>query len=110
MTKREWINNRFGNGILAGMDDDCINFFYKATHDCGMSFGDSDRWAWINTLFSYDVGAENALAIMRFCDAKETDILEFGADDVCMLKESGLNLDYSKCRHDTPEYIEYEWG
>ena len=112
MTKREWLENEVGSYVLGSIDDDGIDFFYKNMKD-DMSFEDTDRYAWLNTLFNYDIGNENALAIITLLWEHNLDVFEITKDDAGVLcdivtKELGLHLDYSMW-NDKAEYIVYTW-
>ena len=112
MTKREWLENEVGSYVLGGIDDDGIDFFYKNMKD-DMSFQDTDRYAWLNTLFNYDIGKGNALAIINWLWEHNSDVFEITENDAGTLcditvKELGLHLDYSMW-NDKAEYIVYTW-
>lgn len=65
-----------------------------------MSLSESDRWAWLNTLFGYDIGADRALDLDNWYYENGMDVLEIEADDretvknICEL-ELGLHLNFS---------------
>ena len=78
-----------------------------------MSFQDTDRYAWLNTLFNYDIGKGNALAIINWLWEHNSDVFEITENDAGTLcditvKELGLHLDYSMW-NDKAEYIVYTW-
>lgn len=72
---------------------------------------DIDRYAWINTLFGYDIGKENAEAIDRYLYERDDEILELKHTDrnkvEAIVKELGLNLSFSKWRTSNPKCYEY---
>lgn len=113
MTEKEWVENKVGKGILAGLSDDVFHHFYRGMHDYDMSFYDADRWAWLNTLFGYDIGAERALDIITWYDNNGMDVLEINADDketlknICSL-ELGLHFNYKAWPNETPDAIRYD--
>ena len=81
-------------------DQDVFNHVHKAMHDYNMSLSESDRWAWLNTLFGYDIGADRALDLDNWYYENGMDVLEIEADDretvknICEL-ELGLHLNFS---------------
>ena len=80
-----------------------------------MSIYDADRWAWLNTLFGYDIGAKQALDIITWYDDNGLDAftLEVGDRDtlsnICEL-ELGFKPDFSRWAESTPEAIDlHRW-
>lgn len=114
MDKREWIEQKIGNGILDGMDDDCYEFFYKAMHDLGIEFTDADRWAWLNTLFRYEISDSAANEINNWLYENGQDALELDSKSKSTLEmicvELGIKLDFSKFVLETPKAIRYTWN
>lgn len=82
--------------------DELYAFYYRCA-EAGMDMADADRYAILNTLFNYDIGMENAVAIDSWMyEHDEGDIYDMMAtnkEDKEMLelanKELGLNLDFS---------------
>ena len=114
MTKREWVENQIGKGILDGMDDICFDFYYKAMHDLGMGFYDSERWGWLNTLFNYDIGYEAAREIIDYqYETDGDDVMEFGLSNKDTLEETanelGLELNFRNFVKKSPVAIKYDW-
>lgn len=113
MTEREWVENKIGKEILDGMPDEVWHHFYRGMHDYGMGFYDADRWAWLNTLFGYDIGAERALSIITWYDDNGLDVLEINADDkgtvenICSL-ELWFHLNFEAWAKETPDAIRYD--
>lgn len=54
-------SEEIGEDVSAGV----FEHTYRAMHDYGMNVQDSERWAWLNTLFGYDIGAERALDVIN---------------------------------------------
>ena len=87
-------------------------FYIKHRMD-GYEYFDVDRAAWLNTLFQYDIGIENALKIDDYLWNMEDEIetLEVTFKDKALIKkastEMGLNLDFSNWRTDDPATYHY---
>lgn len=110
--KMEWLTKEIG---FVPVDDGCgVNFYYKAMHDYGMNLCDADDWAWLNTLFRYDIGAERALAITTWyyenedCTASEAvDVTQKETlRNICEW-ELGYHLDFSHWPDKEPEALQY---
>ena len=114
MTHREYVENIIGKEILHGCDDVVFDFYYKAMHDYGMDFADADRYAWLNTLFGYDIGAERAQIIIDwYWDKEELSVMELNIGDRETLEyitrfELGLYLNYSHWPKQEPQAIKYD--
>ena len=114
MTHKEWVEKEVGMEILAGCDNGIYDVFYKGMHDYDMGFHDVDRWAWLNTLFGYDIGAERALDIITWYDDNDMDVLELNADDKGTVEnisrfELGFHFNFDGWPKETPEAISYVW-
>lgn len=112
MTKRKWVEQQIGKGILNGMDDACFEFYYKAMHDYNMDFPDADRYAWLNTLFGYDIGADYANRIINWFDNEIfVDVLELESTNYEMVldacNELGIHLSFKNWAKETPIAMEY---
>ena len=84
-------------------------------NDYGMGLHDADCWAWLNTLFGYDIGADRALDIITWFDNNGMDVMEINADYKETLEnittlELGLHLNFSHWPDDTPDAIRYTWS
>ena len=113
--KREWIESKIGKGILEGNDDDCYEFYYKAIHELGMDYSDADRWAWLNTLFNYNIGPDAAKAIINYqYETDGDDVMEFGCyqkeDLEAINYELGLELNFRNFVKKTPIAIKFFGG
>lgn len=82
--------------------------FYITNVMEGMDVFDIDRYAWLNTLFGYDIGRENAVQIDSYLYGKmipEIETLEVTYLDKGLIKgvveELGLDLTFDK-------WIDYE--
>lgn len=113
--KKTWLEEKIGAGTLSGMDDACFEFFFRAMHDQGFDFSDADRYAWLNTLFGYDIGADHAKEIIKWLYENDQDALELTASSSYTLEgicncELGFRLNFRKFVRKTPEYISYSWN
>ncbi len=112
--KREYVEKKIGKTMLTGCDDDCYEFMYRAMHEYGMDFNDAERWAWLNTLFGYDIGADNARVIINWLYLNGQDVLEVEAKQKGTVKaicedELGLHVNFSKWTDRTPSVVEYSF-
>lgn len=112
--KKAWVEMKVGTYVLNGVDDDCYNHTYRAMYDYGMSFGESNRWAWLNTLFGYDIGADHAKEIINWYDNNGLDVYDLEADEsetvetICRM-ELGFYLNFNGWPDTTPRCISYTW-
>ncbi len=110
--KRAWLEGVCGKTILLGLTNDATNFFYRAMHDNEMGFYDADSYAWLNTLFGYDIGIENARNIIKWLYENDQNAFEFNAgnkgtlENICEL-ELGLKLDFTMFAESTPIAARY---
>lgn len=94
--------------------DDFYSFYYRCMK-ANMHYADADRYAILNTLFNYDIGMENAMAIDTWMYENDEgdiyDIMATNEEDKLMLKkavmELGLNLDFSGWTKE--DYTAYEY-
>lgn len=111
--KKEWLESQIGSGILDALGDETYDFYYRAMHDYGMDFADVDRYAWLNTLFGYDIGAEKANAINTWIYEHDDEVLELGAESKDKIQniatKLGFTFDYSKWVKETPEAMRVDW-
>ena len=112
--KKTYVINSIGKDICEAMSDDFFEHTYRAMKDYGMSVYDADKWAWLNTLFGYDIGAERALSLIRWYDENGMDVLDITADEKETLKnvaelELGFHFNYSAFSKETPDAIRYTW-
>ena len=113
--KREWIKGMVGASIAEQYDDDGIAHTYRAMEDYGLSVHDSDRWAWLNTLFGYDIGADHAMGICAVLDDRDQDALELRAEDKEEIQEIcgsdlGYHLKFDAWVKETPDVIGFVWA
>ena len=108
--KLNWLDNELGVGFLGEDNYDAINFYYCAMHDYDMGVCDADDWAWLNTLFGYNIGATRSLFITTWyyenLDATVNECV--GSQDKETLRsickwELGLHLDFSNWADDEPK-------
>ena len=66
--KLDYLSKKFGSNFADQIGDnlEAIDHYYKANYYFGMGITDADDWAWLNTLFRYDIGANHALGIIRW--------------------------------------------
>lgn len=111
MDKREWLASKVGNEMLDGCDDLEIDFYYMAMHDNGMDWNDADRYALLNTLFGYDIGADHAKGIIRWYYEHDLEVTELASIDKKAVKnvcdELGYHLDFKYWEDEGREYITY---
>lgn len=85
----------------------------RAEKDYGMDAFDAERWAWLNTLFGYDIGADRAKGVIKWYDDNGLDVLDLGADNKEELKEIakelGYHFNFSSFAPYTPDDIGYSW-
>ena len=111
MNKVEWLESKCGHGFFSGVPE-CIDFYYKAMHDNGMDYADADRYAWLNTLVGYDIGADYARKIDRWMYENGQEVLELTAamretfETICEF-ELGIKLDYSRWATKEPRAFKY---
>ena len=109
--KENWIRKEIG--FIPVESPDGIDFYYRAMHDYEFGLCDADDYAWLNTLFGYDIGIENAAKIITWfymerdttvqevVGAKEKDTLR----NICEL-EIGIMLDFSKFATEEPKCLQ----
>ncbi len=112
--KKNYVISRISKDICKDMPDAFFEHTYRAMTDYGMSVYDADKWAWLNTLFGYDIGADRALGLITWYDDNGMDVLEITADDKDTLKnvaemELGLHFNYTAFPDETPDAISYAW-
>lgn len=111
---KEWIIKEIG--FLPVDDEDGVEFYYTAMHDYDMGLTDADDYAWLNTLFGYDICADHALEIIRWYyenldttiqDAVSIDQMET-LRNICEM-ELGFHLDFSNWPTEEPKYFRYDF-
>ena len=112
--KKAYVISQIGKDIGQDMPDDFFEHTYRAMWDYGMSVYDADKWAWLNTLFGYDIGADRALGLITWYDDNGMDVLELCAGDKETLKnvaemELGFHFNYAAFPDETPDAISYIW-
>lgn len=113
MEKREWLEKEVGAGMLTGLDDLAIDFYYMAMHDNGMDLSDADRYAWLNMLFGENIGIEAARGIINWYWEHDLDVMDITTGDkekvekVC--DELGLNLFFYDWLLEEPDYMDYRY-
>lgn len=112
--KKDYVISQIGKDISKDMPDEFFEHTYRAMWDYDMSVYDADKWAWLNTLFGYDIGADRALSLITWYDDNGMDVLELTADSKDTLKsvaemELGLHFNYAAFPNETPDAISYVW-
>ncbi|MBQ6416315.1 MAG: hypothetical protein IJJ65_08720 [Butyrivibrio sp.] len=112
---KEFVENKTGKETLVGLDEDGWEFYYRAMHDHDMDLSDADRWAWLNTLFGYDIGESAARKISNWLYENGQDACELTHKSKETLKsicefELGLHLDFSKFVNSEPEAYKYHFA
>lgn len=113
--QRHWLLHEIG--FVPVETETGIRFYYDAMHDHDFGLGDADDYAWLNTLLGYDIGAENAKQIIRWC-YEEVDSTVYGTitfDDKGTLKnicefELDIKLDFSHWAAVEPEVFDLHYG
>lgn len=111
----------FGRSFTNQISDnpEAIEFYYKASRVYDMSITDADDWAWLNTLFQYDIGAYHARDIIDWYyyehDSTVMDAVDADSKDtlsnICSL-ELGHHLDFSHWVKEEPKALRFgykEW-
>ena len=108
---RQWLKEHMGRSFDPLPDDAATcEFYYRAMHDHGMDVPDADRYAWLCTLFGYDIGCDHARAIINWFYENGWDVFDLSADskdtvaNVCCL-ELGIKLSFCRWRKTTPDCI-----
>lgn len=112
--KKAYVIDQIGRDISKDMPDEFFEHTCRAMRDYGMSVYDADKWAWLNTLFGYDIGADRALALIAWYEDNGMDVLELTAEDKGTLKnvaelELGFCFNYTAFLNKTPDAISYIW-
>ena len=112
--KKAHVANHVSEEIDEDASDGVFEHTYRAMHDYGMNVQDSERWAWLNTLFGYDIGAERALDVIKWYDDNGMDVLDLTADDRESIRnvaelELGFHFNFTAFAKETPDTISYRW-
>ena len=112
--KKEYVISQIGEEFGNNLPSEFFEHTYRAMKDYGMSVYDADNWAWLNTLFGYDIGADRALSLITWYDDNGIDVLNLSADDKESLKnvaemELGFHFNYAAFPDKTPDAISYIW-
>lgn len=113
--KKQWIESKIGKGLIDGLDDDAYEFYYRAMHDEGFEWTDADRWAWLNTLFGYEIPGDAANDLINCFWDWDDDVLELKAEDKERVRMAMTACGWdgtfdSWCPDDeTPKCIKFSW-
>lgn len=110
--RKEYVVNQIGEDLGENLPSEFFEHTYRAMWDYGMSVYDADKWAWLNTLFGYDIGADRALGLITWYDDNGMDVLDLSTNDKEALKnvaemELGFHFDYTAFAPCTPDEISY---
>lgn len=112
--KAGWLKDRLplDNSDLLS-DKAYVEFMYKAMHDHCMDMYDADEYAWLNTLFGYDIGADYARRINSLFYDIGVGIMELNHNSLqdvkSVCKELGIKPDLRKWAKEEPEAIRYSF-
>jgi hypothetical protein len=112
--KKSWIESKIGKGIIDGLDKYAYEFYYRAMHDEGLLFADADRWAWLNTLFGYEIPSDTAKKLINWYWENDKDVIQIEATHKGTVKsicefELNLQVDFSKWPDKTPDAVKFVW-
>lgn len=100
-----------GPEACEGRPQEFFDHTYRAMKDYGFSIRESEAWAWLNTLFGYDIGAYRARDIISYYEEDDMSVMDLGAESRGALqsvaKELRLRLDFSGFPSETPKDIRY---
>ena len=112
MEKKEHLVKKFGPFVKEHLDsDEAVIFYFKAVNGYDMSLDDADSYAWLNTLFGYDIGAECAQKLIRRLADRDMSATELGQGSRRFIKElcgsNGYHLDFSEWTREEPKAYRY---
>ena len=115
--KLNWMKSIYGEYFISQIANNpmAIRHYYKAIHDYDMGVTDADDYAWLNTLFQYDIGGVNAMYLIRWFYVSENttvqDRINVGSKeelkDLC--GNIGLHLDFSNWVNEEPKALRFEF-
>lgn len=111
--KRDLLNQMFCNKFI-DLDDTCsdemVNFYWKC-YKAGWDIADADDYAWLNTLFGYDIGITCAAEISRAVYERDWSPMELGVKDWFILGdicgERKIAVRFDTWVHTEPECMAY---
>lgn len=108
---RDWLNANSGTQFEESEDGENIVFYYTALHNMGLSLLDTDEWVWLNTLFGYNIGWNNAKEIINFIYEDDGEVLDWtykNKDEAMEINKTlNLSLDFSKWATEEPKICKY---
>lgn len=112
--KKAYVMGHINEEFEGDMSDAFFEHTYRAMRDYGMDVYDSEKWAWLNTLFGYDIGAYRASDFIAWYDENGMDVLELTAEEKEGIRniaelELGLHLNFAAFAKETPDAISYVW-
>lgn len=113
--RKAWLEKKFGEDYFDGAEDDVYEFYYKFMWGNRFTTDEAEGYAWLNTLFRYDIGRYEALAILRWLYENGQDPLALEAKDKGTLEaicnELDSKIDFTYFAETTPEKIKYsDWS
>ena len=109
--KKNYVLDQVGANICNDLPDAFFVHTYRAIKEYGMSLYDADKWAWLNTLFGYDIGADHARVLIEWFYKNGMDVMELTAESLDTIRhvseDLGLFFDYSRFAKTTPDMISY---
>ena len=112
ITREMAINELLKNDFFRKRDigNPAMEYYIKLLMN-GVCLFDIDRAAWLNTLFGYDIGFDNAIKINLYLYEKDDEVLELKYTDKDKVKqiarELDLHLDFSKWKTHDVNCFEY---
>ena len=116
LTREQTVNTLLSNLVFdesSIQENSPASEFYIKHLMNGYHVFDIDRAAWLNTLFQYDIGIENALRITDYLwnMDDEIEVLELTYKDKELIEKANtemkLDLDFSNWRTDDPATYHY---
>lgn len=100
-----------GNTIKVKSEDPCDEFYIEGIME-GEDMSDLDRYAWLNTLFGYDIGRENARQIDSYLysemDFETMELCHMDREMIQMVcKRLELDVSFDKWATEEPDAYHY---
>lgn len=111
---REYLDREIHPAFGYAMSESGIKCFYKLMHDMALDFGGANRYAWLCTLFGYDIGEEYAKAISKWYFENGLDVMELTSEQKGTVKnicneELDIYPVFDDWKDTTPNVTEYGW-
>lgn len=101
-------------GLCTGLDDEAVQFYFKAIEPTGNDLWDADAWAWLNTLIGYEISYDDYLEIADWW-ANDTslsvmEVMHYNRKEIEeAIKDKHLNIDMSGWATEEPKAIRFDW-